>query len=162
MLQQRAKEDVLQKEVRVKILKDSIKLLAAKVPSGGQELTSELNVVLENYQLLCNRIRGKCHTLEVRDLFSDAFLRFKLCTVLAVSISWKKTLHFSFHILYHKSSSLMIKIMIGNNNSYNILFDDNLGNRLIKMKQREKKIGYKTLTAVGGRFLEKFLLSFRH
>ncbi|XP_033091049.1 utrophin isoform X3 [Trachypithecus francoisi] len=60
----RAKEDVLQKEVRVKILKDNIKLLAAKMPSGGQELTSELNVVLENYQLLCNRIRGKCHTLE--------------------------------------------------------------------------------------------------
>ncbi|KAM5283327.1 utrophin isoform 6-T7 [Hipposideros larvatus] len=60
----RAKEDVLQKEVRVKILKDNIKLLAAKAPSGGQELTSELNVVLENYQLLCNRIRGKCHTLE--------------------------------------------------------------------------------------------------
>ncbi|XP_012590479.1 PREDICTED: utrophin [Condylura cristata] len=60
----RAKEDVLQKEVRVKILKDNIKLLAAKVPSGGQELTSELNDVLENYQLLCNRIRGKCHTLE--------------------------------------------------------------------------------------------------
>ncbi|XP_010624930.1 utrophin isoform X1 [Fukomys damarensis] len=60
----RAKEDVLQKEVRVKILKDNIKLLAARVPSGGQELTSELNVVLENYQLLCNRIRGKCHTLE--------------------------------------------------------------------------------------------------
>uniref|UniRef100_A0A8W4FAK9 Utrophin n=1 Tax=Sus scrofa TaxID=9823 RepID=A0A8W4FAK9_PIG len=60
----RAKEDVLQKEVRVKILKDNIMLLAAKVPSGGQELTSALNVVLENYQLLCNRIRGKCHTLE--------------------------------------------------------------------------------------------------
>lgn len=60
----RAKEDVLQKEVRVKILKDNIKLLAAKVPPSGQELTSELNVVLENYQLLCNRIRGKCHTLE--------------------------------------------------------------------------------------------------
>ncbi|XP_055982404.1 utrophin isoform X1 [Sorex fumeus] len=60
----RAKEDVLQKEVRVKILKDNIKLLAAKAPSGGQELTSELNVVLENYQLLCYRIRGKCHTLE--------------------------------------------------------------------------------------------------
>uniref|UniRef100_A0A8C3T9Q7 Utrophin n=1 Tax=Chelydra serpentina TaxID=8475 RepID=A0A8C3T9Q7_CHESE len=60
----RAKEDVLQKEVRVKILKDNIKVLAAKVPSGGQHLTSELNIVLENYQLLCNRIRGKCHTLE--------------------------------------------------------------------------------------------------
>ncbi|XP_015477132.1 utrophin isoform X3 [Parus major] len=60
----RAKEDVLQKEVRVKILKDNIKMLATKVPSSGQDLVSELNVVLENYQLLCNRIRGKCHTLE--------------------------------------------------------------------------------------------------
>ncbi|KAG8123766.1 hypothetical protein E2320_019129 [Naja naja] len=60
----RAKEDVLQKEVRVKILKDSIKMLAAKLPSGGQDLTTELNLVLENYQLLCNRIKGKCHTLE--------------------------------------------------------------------------------------------------
>ncbi|XP_070273932.1 utrophin isoform X2 [Myotis yumanensis] len=60
----RAKEEVLQKEVKVKILKDNIKLMAAKVPSAGQELTSELTVVLENYQLLCNRIRGKCHTLE--------------------------------------------------------------------------------------------------
>ncbi|XP_068794942.1 utrophin isoform X6 [Struthio camelus] len=60
----RAKEDVLQKEVRVKILKDNIKMLATKMPSGGQDLTTELNVVLENYQLLCNRIRGKCHTLE--------------------------------------------------------------------------------------------------
>lgn len=69
----RAKEDVLQKEVRVKILKDNINLLAAKVPSGGQELTSELNIVLENYQLLCNRIRGKCHTLEVCYFFSGAF-----------------------------------------------------------------------------------------
>ncbi|XP_040455463.1 utrophin isoform X4 [Falco naumanni] len=60
----RAKEDVLQKEVRVKILKDNIKMLAAKVPSSGQDLATELNIVLENYQLLCNRIRGKCHTLE--------------------------------------------------------------------------------------------------
>lgn len=57
---------MLQKEVRVKILKDNIKMLAAKVPSSGQDLATELNVVLENYQLLCNRIRGKCHTLEVR------------------------------------------------------------------------------------------------
>ena len=55
----------------------------------------------------------------------------------------------------------MIEIMIGDN-SYNILLDDNLGIRLIKMRQREKKVGYKDLTAVGGRFLEKFLLSFGH
>lgn len=105
-LKQRAKEDVLQKEVRVKILKDNIKLLAAKVPSGGQELTSELNVVLENYQLLCNRIRGKCHTLEVRRLLSDAFLRFGLCKVLTISISLKK-LHFSFQILDHKGKAVL-------------------------------------------------------
>ncbi|XP_068088193.1 utrophin isoform X3 [Hyperolius riggenbachi] len=60
----RAKEDVLQKEVRVKILKDNIKAMAAKGPAGGQDLTPELKEVLDNYQQLCNRIRGKCHTLE--------------------------------------------------------------------------------------------------
>ncbi|XP_071996962.1 utrophin isoform X3 [Engystomops pustulosus] len=60
----RAKEDVLQKEVRVKILKDNIMAMAAKRPAGGQDLTVELKEVLDNYQLLCNRIRGKCHTLE--------------------------------------------------------------------------------------------------
>ncbi|XP_075718952.1 utrophin isoform X4 [Rhinoderma darwinii] len=60
----RAKEDVLQKEVRVKILKDNIMTMAAKKPTGGQDLTLELKEVLDNYQLLCNRIRGKCHTLE--------------------------------------------------------------------------------------------------
>ncbi|XP_040285503.1 utrophin isoform X2 [Bufo bufo] len=60
----RAKEDVLQKEVRVKILKDNIMAMAAKKPAGGQDLTLELKDVLDNYQLLCNRIRGKCHTLE--------------------------------------------------------------------------------------------------
>ncbi|XP_043925536.1 utrophin isoform X2 [Protopterus annectens] len=60
----RAKEDVLQKEVRVKILKDNIKMLAAGTPSGGEELTCELDVVLENYQRLCSRIKGKCQTLE--------------------------------------------------------------------------------------------------
>ncbi|KAM3931893.1 utrophin isoform 2-T2 [Leptodactylus fuscus] len=60
----RAKEDVLQKEVRVKILKDNIMTMAAKRPPGGQDLTLELKEVLDNYQLLCNRIRGKCHTLE--------------------------------------------------------------------------------------------------
>ncbi|XP_066451998.1 utrophin isoform X3 [Eleutherodactylus coqui] len=60
----RAKEDVLQKEVRVKILKDNIMSMATKRSSGGQDLTTELKEVLDNYQLLCNRIRGKCHTLE--------------------------------------------------------------------------------------------------
>lgn len=66
---QRAKEDVLQKEVKVKILKDNINMLVsrASTPSGGsgQELTSELEGVLVNYQKLCDRFKSKSHTLEV-------------------------------------------------------------------------------------------------
>lgn len=66
---QRAKEDVLQKEVKVKILKDSILLLVSRTspPAGcrGQELTSELDGVLANYHKLCDRFKSKCHTLEV-------------------------------------------------------------------------------------------------
>ncbi|XP_018585755.1 dystrophin isoform X2 [Scleropages formosus] len=60
----RAKEDVLQKEVRVKILKDNINLLVTKSPSSGQDLTADLSGVLRNYQKLCERFRSKCHTLE--------------------------------------------------------------------------------------------------
>uniref|UniRef100_A0A8C7I0D6 Utrophin n=1 Tax=Oncorhynchus kisutch TaxID=8019 RepID=A0A8C7I0D6_ONCKI len=64
----RAKEDVLQKEVRVKILKDNINMLVAKAkttPGGsGQDLTEELGGVLGNYQKLCDRFKSKCHTLE--------------------------------------------------------------------------------------------------
>ncbi|XP_063757579.1 dystrophin isoform X2 [Eleginops maclovinus] len=64
----RAKEDVLQKEVKVKILKDSINTLVSRTspPSGGnsEELTSELEVVLANYNKLCDRFKSKCHTLE--------------------------------------------------------------------------------------------------
>ncbi|XP_036405423.1 utrophin isoform X2 [Megalops cyprinoides] len=60
----RAKEDVLQKEVRVKILKDSINMLVAKSPPGGQDLTADLGGVLKNYQKLCDRFKSKCHTLE--------------------------------------------------------------------------------------------------
>ncbi|KAM9703806.1 utrophin isoform 2-T3 [Menidia menidia] len=64
----RAKEDVLQKEVKVKILKDSINLLVSRMshPGGGfgQELTPELDGVLGNYNKLCDRLKSKCHTLE--------------------------------------------------------------------------------------------------
>lgn len=69
LITQRAKEDVLQKEVKVKILKDSIHLLVSRTlpPAGGsgQELTSELEGVLANYHKLCDRFKSKCHTLEV-------------------------------------------------------------------------------------------------
>ncbi|XP_072552167.1 utrophin [Salminus brasiliensis] len=60
----RAKEDVLQKEVRVKILKDNINVLMSKAPPGGQDLSSELTEVLRNYHKLCDRFKSKCHTLE--------------------------------------------------------------------------------------------------
>ncbi|XP_058266375.1 utrophin isoform X2 [Hemibagrus wyckioides] len=60
----RAKEDVLQKEVRVKILKDSINVLTVKSPPGGQDLSGELAEVLQNYHKLCDRFKSKCHTLE--------------------------------------------------------------------------------------------------
>ncbi|XP_069370635.1 utrophin isoform X2 [Paralichthys olivaceus] len=64
----RAKEDVLQKEVKVKILKDSINMLVSRTspPGGGsgQELTTELEGVLANYHKLCDRLKSKCHTLE--------------------------------------------------------------------------------------------------
>ncbi|KAM4529492.1 utrophin isoform 3-T3 [Fundulus diaphanus] len=64
----RAKEDVLQKEVKVKILKDNINMLVSTTsqPAGGsgQELTSELDGVLANYHKLCDRLKSKCHTLE--------------------------------------------------------------------------------------------------
>lgn len=66
---QRAKEDVLQKEVKVKILKDSINMLVARISPPGrgasEELTSELKGVLANYHKLCDRFKSKCHTLEV-------------------------------------------------------------------------------------------------
>lgn len=63
---------MLQKEVKVKILKDSINLLVstAAPPGGdsGKELTSELDGVLANYHKLCDRFKSKCHTLEVTGL----------------------------------------------------------------------------------------------
>ncbi|XP_036281502.2 utrophin-like [Pipistrellus kuhlii] len=101
---QRAKEDVLQKEVRVNILKNNIKLIAKKEPYIGQELTSRLKVELENYQHLCKRIRGKCQALEVCYFFffSDVFLRLKLCNVLTISISWETKLDFFPQTLHHK------------------------------------------------------------
>lgn len=68
-LRQRARDDVLQKEVKVKILKDSIHLLVSRSPpsagGGSQQLTSELDGVLANYHKLCDRFKSKCHTLEV-------------------------------------------------------------------------------------------------
>ncbi|NXN99804.1 UTRO protein, partial [Rhinopomastus cyanomelas] len=89
----RAKEDVLQKEVRVKILKDNITVLAAKAPPRGQALATELDLVLENYQLLCNRIRGKCHTLE--EVWSCWI---ELLQYLDLETAWLSTLEERVHV----------------------------------------------------------------
>ena len=63
---QRAEEDVLQKEVRVKILKDNINVLVSQTPPAGEDLSVQLGTVLHNYHKLCERFKSKCHTLEVQ------------------------------------------------------------------------------------------------
>ncbi|XP_072121478.1 utrophin-like isoform X3 [Mobula birostris] len=61
----RAKEEVLQKEVRVKILKDNINTIIKKMPPADQQLmNSDLHDVLENYKRLCDRIERKYLTLK--------------------------------------------------------------------------------------------------
>lgn len=68
---------MLQKEVKVKILKDSIHLLVSRtspsVGHSGLELTSELERVLANYNKLCDRFKSKCHTLEVMHVAQGPF-----------------------------------------------------------------------------------------
>lgn len=68
---------MLQKEVKVKILKDSIHVLVSRTsPSAGHsglELTSELERVLANYNKLCDRFKSKCHTLEVMHVAQGPF-----------------------------------------------------------------------------------------
>lgn len=67
----------MQKEVKVKILKDSIHVLVSRTsPSAGHsglELTSELERVLANYNKLCDRFKSKCHTLEVMHVAQGPF-----------------------------------------------------------------------------------------
>ncbi|XP_059504261.1 dystrophin isoform X5 [Stegostoma tigrinum] len=61
----RAKEEVLQKEVRVKILKDNINSVLKKVPPSDQEqMSRDLHTVMENYKRLCDRIERKYLTLK--------------------------------------------------------------------------------------------------
>ncbi|XP_051736087.1 utrophin isoform X2 [Ctenopharyngodon idella] len=89
----RAKEDVLQKEVRVKILKDSINVLISKTPpSGGADLSPELTEVLQNYQKLCDRFKSKCHTLE--EVWSCWI---ELLQYLDVESGWLNTLEEKVH-----------------------------------------------------------------
>ncbi|RXM31709.1 Dystrophin [Acipenser ruthenus] len=61
----RAREEVQQKEVKVKLLTDSVNSFIAKAPPVAHEaLKTELGVLTSNYQRLCSRLNGKCKTLE--------------------------------------------------------------------------------------------------
>ncbi|KPP76684.1 dystrophin-like [Scleropages formosus] len=62
----RAQEEVHQKEVKVKLLTDSVNSFIAKAPPAAHEaLKAELHVLTTNYQRLCSRLDGKCKTLEM-------------------------------------------------------------------------------------------------
>uniref|UniRef100_A0A4W6EVR1 Dystrophin n=1 Tax=Lates calcarifer TaxID=8187 RepID=A0A4W6EVR1_LATCA len=61
----RAQEEVHSKELKVKLLTDSVNSFIAKAPPTAHDaLRSELNVLTANYQRLCSRLDGKCKTLE--------------------------------------------------------------------------------------------------
>lgn len=63
---QRAQEEVHSKELKVKLLTDSVNSFIAKAPPTAHDaLRSELDVLTANYQRLCSRLDGKCKTLEV-------------------------------------------------------------------------------------------------
>lgn len=67
---QRAQEEVHSKELKVKLLTDSVNSFIAKAPPTAHDaLRSELDVLTANYQRLCSRLDGKCKTLEVRYVF---------------------------------------------------------------------------------------------
>lgn len=68
-LHQRAQEEVHSKELKVKLLTDSVNSFIAKAPPTAHDaLRSELDVLTANYQRLCSRLDGKCKTLEVWSL----------------------------------------------------------------------------------------------
>ncbi|XP_077199087.1 dystrophin isoform X18 [Paroedura picta] len=61
----RAREEAAQKEVKVKLLTDSVNNFIARAPPAAHEaLKKELDVLTSNYQRLCSRLDGKCKTLE--------------------------------------------------------------------------------------------------
>uniref|UniRef100_A0A8B9F969 Dystrophin n=1 Tax=Amazona collaria TaxID=241587 RepID=A0A8B9F969_9PSIT len=61
----RAKEEAMQKEVKVKLITDSVNNFIAKAPPAAHgALKKELDVLITSYQRLCSRLNGKCKTLE--------------------------------------------------------------------------------------------------
>ncbi|KAK7893274.1 hypothetical protein WMY93_022426 [Mugilogobius chulae] len=63
----KGQEEVHSKEIKVKLLTDSVNSFIAKAPPTAHDaLRSELDVLVANYQRLCSRLDGKCKTLEVQ------------------------------------------------------------------------------------------------
>ncbi|XP_077891107.1 dystrophin isoform X1 [Ictidomys tridecemlineatus] len=61
----RAKEEAQQKEMKVKLLTETVNSVIAQAPPAAQEaLKKELDTLTSNYQWLCTRLNGKCKTLE--------------------------------------------------------------------------------------------------
>lgn len=70
---QRAQEEVHSKELKVKLLTDSVNSFIGKAPPTAHDaLRSELDVLTANYQRLCSRLDGKCKTLEVQYFMSSS------------------------------------------------------------------------------------------
>ncbi|XP_054599029.1 dystrophin isoform X5 [Nothobranchius furzeri] len=61
----RAQEEVHSKELKVKLLTESVNSFIGKAPPTAHDaLRLELDVLTANYQRLCSRLDGKCKTLE--------------------------------------------------------------------------------------------------
>ncbi|XP_063809546.1 dystrophin isoform X5 [Pseudophryne corroboree] len=61
----RAREEAAQKQDKVKLLTDSVhNFIATAPPAAHEPLKKELGVLVTNYERLCNRLNGKCETLE--------------------------------------------------------------------------------------------------
>lgn len=65
----------MQKEVKVKLITDSVNNFIAKAPPAANEaLKKELDVLITSYQRLCSRLNGKSKTLEVGCLVNVVFI----------------------------------------------------------------------------------------
>uniref|UniRef100_A0A8C7KYF3 Dystrophin n=1 Tax=Oncorhynchus kisutch TaxID=8019 RepID=A0A8C7KYF3_ONCKI len=61
----KGQEEVHSKELKVKLLTDSVNSFISKAPPAAHDaLKAELVVLTANYQRLCSRLDGKCKTLE--------------------------------------------------------------------------------------------------
>lgn len=109
---QRAKEEAMQKEVKVKLITDSVNNFIAKAPPAANEaLKKELDVLITSYQRLCSRLNGKCKTLEVGCFVNACIYSYSNCrsevenegvllygTTSSLKHFWLYELHTKYHM----------------------------------------------------------------